>query len=446
MSFYDDASLMLLASGGAQKDGKVYSVKPTDGAGDFTFTRGSNLSATRVDASQLIEKGRENVLIYSNDFNSTWGLANVSVTSGQIGYDGLNDAWLLEKSSNDGRVYQNKSQSGVQTFSVYAKKATSDYIRIFIDGISANVFFNLIDGSLYSANNTAATSYSVDIGNGWWRIVVIVEGSGVRYRIYPAEAGSTSATSGSIYIQDAQLEQGLVATPYIETGATTAQAGILENTPRFDYSGGATCPSLLLEPSRTNLFTQSEYFGGSSWTKVGSTTITNNYTTSPSGQNNATRLQWTNATNYIYQPVSHIGSNHTLSIYLKSNTGVSQNVRLFMDNGAKGKEVVVTTQWQRFEFTILQNTQSDRNAGLIKSSSQVGDLDISIFAAQFEQNASYPTSYIPTYGVSQTRAVDDLKKIGIGDLIGDTQGTLFLDLEKTNNDTASLAGFFRVHL
>ncbi len=28
MSYYDDASLMLLAGGGAEKDGKVYSIKP----------------------------------------------------------------------------------------------------------------------------------------------------------------------------------------------------------------------------------------------------------------------------------------------------------------------------------------------------------------------------------------------------------------------------------
>ncbi len=48
MSFYDDASLVFLAGGAAGKDGKAYSLKPTDGSGDFTFTRGTNLTATRV--------------------------------------------------------------------------------------------------------------------------------------------------------------------------------------------------------------------------------------------------------------------------------------------------------------------------------------------------------------------------------------------------------------
>jgi len=60
MSFFDDASLVFLPSGGAGKDTKAYSVKPTDGSGEFTFSRGSNIKATRVDSNGLIEKGREN--------------------------------------------------------------------------------------------------------------------------------------------------------------------------------------------------------------------------------------------------------------------------------------------------------------------------------------------------------------------------------------------------
>jgi hypothetical protein len=45
MSYFDDASLVMIPSG--YKTSKVYSVKPTDGTGDLTFTR-SNDTATRV--------------------------------------------------------------------------------------------------------------------------------------------------------------------------------------------------------------------------------------------------------------------------------------------------------------------------------------------------------------------------------------------------------------
>ena len=51
MSTYSDASLIFYHSG--YKAGKLYSLKPTDGSGDLTFTRAS--SATSVNSSGLIE-------------------------------------------------------------------------------------------------------------------------------------------------------------------------------------------------------------------------------------------------------------------------------------------------------------------------------------------------------------------------------------------------------
>ena len=203
------------------------------------------------------------------------------------------------------------------------------------------------------------------------------------------------------------------------------------NTPRLDYSTGAE--AFLLEPQSTNLVPYSEDFSDSSWLRVGGITTTDNYTTSPSGQNNATRLQWTNATNYIYQSLSHVGSDFTLSIYLKSNTNVSQNVRLFMDNGAQGQDVVVTTQWQRFEFTNTTTpTQSNRNVGLIKAGGQVGDLDISIWGAQFE-NQSYATSYIPTENNPNGATRNQETCINATPEINSEEGVLYIDVAYLND-------------
>ena len=97
MSFFDDASLAFLPSGAAGKDGKAYSIKPTDGTGDFTFSRGSNLAATRIGADGLIEKGRENLLLQSNAFTSSpWNDGgDYKITNGEAGYGGTTDAWLL---------------------------------------------------------------------------------------------------------------------------------------------------------------------------------------------------------------------------------------------------------------------------------------------------------------------------------------------------------------
>ena len=122
MSLLNKASLIQIPSG--YKDGTLYSAKPTNGDGDFTFSRGSNLAATRVNSEGLIEKGRENLLLQSNTFDTSWtALSGASVTGGQSGYDGSSNAWLLSKSAAGGFIYQTaNSYNGVYTISIYAKQ------------------------------------------------------------------------------------------------------------------------------------------------------------------------------------------------------------------------------------------------------------------------------------------------------------------------------------
>ena len=62
MSFYDDASIVVIPSG--YKTSKVYSAKPTDGTGDLTFTR-TGSTATRINESGIMEKCMTNLLLNS---------------------------------------------------------------------------------------------------------------------------------------------------------------------------------------------------------------------------------------------------------------------------------------------------------------------------------------------------------------------------------------------
>ena len=144
-TLYDKASLIL--NPGIYDTGQVYCTKPLDGSGDLTFTRST--TATRVNADGFIEKETQNVLLNSNSFNN-WISNNTSETSGQSGYDGTNDAWLLAKSAASGYMYVNNSLSGVQTFSIYAKSGSLTWMRVVILGASdfTDAFFNLADGSL----------------------------------------------------------------------------------------------------------------------------------------------------------------------------------------------------------------------------------------------------------------------------------------------------------
>ena len=87
-NIYDKASLVMIPSG--IKEGKLFSQKPVNGDGDFTFSRST--AATRVNADGNIEKETMNLVPRSNDFSAWSKASNASVTSGQAGYDGTNDA------------------------------------------------------------------------------------------------------------------------------------------------------------------------------------------------------------------------------------------------------------------------------------------------------------------------------------------------------------------
>ena len=54
-----------------------------------------------------------------------------------------------------------------------------------------------------------------------------------------------------------------------------------------------------------------------------------------------------------------------------------------------------------------------------------------VYGVQVERG-SYVSSYINSYGTSTTRVADSCSKTGISELIGQTEGTLFLDVDSTN--------------
>jgi len=307
-NFYEDASLVMVPSG--YKDQKVYSSVPDDGSADLTFSRGSDIEATRVASNGYIEKAKVNLLLQSNSFDTTWALSSATITGGQSGYDGTSDAWLLDASIDGGSIRQNSSVSGVHTFSIYAKKGSADGIRVRVDQTTAaNIYIDLTDGSVHLAINDIATSVQ-DVGSGWYKVTFTMLNAGLLlFRIYPTD-GTVNAVAGTIYIQDAQLNYGLVAQEYQETTTTSVVAGITNDMPRLDYSGGASCPSLLLEPSRQNLLTNDTYYGGSDWSKIGVSPSANN-ATSPEGVTNAVLLSETaiNDQHSLYPTVSVTSGN-----------------------------------------------------------------------------------------------------------------------------------------
>ena len=467
MSIYDKASLVLIPSG--TKTSKVYSQVPTNGDGDFTFSRST--AATRVNASGNIEKETQNLLVQSNSFDTTWTLNSTSVTSGQSGYDGSSDAWRLNSTTTGfPRIEQTLSASGVLTLSVYAKPATDGFMLIRTFGADAQVWFNLNDGTIPNAAGAQYVSSSIEsIGSGWYRCSVVANGSLTSLRFYPASAYGVYSTSGNgVYIQDAQLEQGLVARDYIETTTTAIYGGITDNVPRLDYTD-SSCPALLLEPQRTNLFNHSEYFGD--W-GVSAGTLTANAGTSPEGLNNAYLFTEDTTTGYhrFAKNAGASGSNKTFSVYAKWAGGTGSKW-LTLDNGPVGyfdleNGVVGTAQgslslsmedagdgWYRCTIYNPASVTGTMYIGCANTNGGAGNHlgngqpAFYVYGAQCEDNSSYATSYIPTYGSAVTRNADnptELTNLSTDGLLNNYNSSAFIHIKK-NLGTTGLARFLALY-
>jgi len=220
--------------------------------------------------------------------------------------------------------------------------------------------------------------------------------------------------------------------------ATTAtrvnSLGLIEsvavNIPRIDYTNGS-CPSLLVEGQRTNLFLRSEQFTNASWiySGGGASVFTDNFSISPSGNTTASRWTAANINSQVRQNVATINTTGTISVWMRTNSG-TKNVTLFINDIAVQSTVTVNTTWQRFTLTGATGVilLGAGRCGFSNNSVLTTSDYIEVWGAQYEVG-SYATSYIPTVASTVTRNADTISKTGISSLIDSQQGVLFADLQ-----------------
>ena len=237
----------------------------------------------------------------------------------------------------------------------------------------------------------------------------------------------------------------------VGVNATVTNVSVKESTKnnlaRVDYDG--TASSLLVEPERTNLITYSEDYTNAIWIKVKGGTgldpvITSNYTTSPDGTLNASRIIFDAGTvsgsnlSLLRTNVSGLSNPHSASIsfYLKSNTASNYTLIWYQEN-LNSTEIIVTPTWQRYTLSsaAITNTNDRLHFGLwdFIGATSSSYADISIWGAQLEVG-SYPTSYIPTSGSTVTRVKDQYEKTGISNLINSEEGVLFAEIAALSDD------------
>jgi len=251
--------------------------------------------------------------------------------------------------------------------------------------------------------------------------------------------------------------------------ATTAtrvnSAGLIEsvgvNIPRIDYTNGS-CPSLLIEPQRTNLLTYSNDFSNLIWVKTAFSTVTTDLAVqNPSGVSPTFRFNPSNIPFGVLLRQSlttTVGQTYTFSYFAKK--GNYRYIGIRFNNARNGERfptydfdtdtlnkqgvtcdlsrTLLTNGWVRLSLTFTSTiatsvcdialTTSNGNTSTVLSGTEF----VYIFGAQTELGA-YGTSYIPTVA-STTRNADLISKTGISSLIGQTEGTIFLeaDVQKRN--------------
>jgi hypothetical protein len=225
----------------------------------------------------------------------------------------------------------------------------------------------------------------------------------------------------------------------------------------------------LLEPQRTNVCLWSEQIDNAGWAKFNVPTITTNIATAPDGYGGADGIQDTTGGPFksIRQTFSvSANSTVTASYFVKKETsetnyggialvfsGSTTNVVYSIVDAVNGTATLNTVtigsastkieDYGTYYRVTLTATDSGSNTLVVlqvygtlstngtTTGNSAGSVR-TVWGFQVEVGASYATSYIPTLGTAVTRLADVCSKTGISSLIGQTEGTLFAEVEITN--------------
>ena len=248
--------LALIPSG--YKSGKVYSILPSDGSGDFDFDRASEGTRVRKDGlieevandiprldwlnsdcpSLLLEPQRVNRQFYSEQIdNAVWTKVSTTVTADQtIAPSGEYTADKVQRTSTAANyVIDSASKSASAeldiTTSMFVKKGEGDFFAIRQQGSYPNrgevkyqFSTNTITTSVAGSDFTVVGSSVEDYGNGWVRISATfnTDASSTVSTLFSPRAtdgtvdASDTSDSAYAYVWGVQVEEGY-PTSYIKT-------------------------------------------------------------------------------------------------------------------------------------------------------------------------------------------------------------------------------------
>ena len=231
-----------------------------------------------------------------------------------------------------------------------------------------------------------------------------------------------------------------------------------ENTPRFDHDPiSRKNKGILIEHSRTNLFPYGTT-PGDLWSSSKSGTFEENTTetTAPDGTFTATKWTFTNSDPYIYHAQTlSANTSYTVTMYVKAGTNMAGDYVQIRIGAApyspNGDDITIPTDgtWKRISYTKTVGGSAENSANIgfepqVKPSGNPASGDvIYIWGAQLEVGG-YASSFIPTYGRTQTRGADLLVIDGddstaLSDVYNDQEGTLVVEYHNVTTDGSYVA-------
>jgi hypothetical protein len=432
MSLLSQASLVMTAN--AIKQSKIYSIIPTNGNGDADFTRGTLASSTLTNASGLIESVPYNLIIFSQLFsNSNW-LKNTTVILSENN-TAPNGTLTATRLTADGA---NPTLQQTITGTIGLQYTTSFWVRR-VSG-TAQVYLRCGDVSPIS-NISVTSTWQLFSFTGTSSTTTIRCGIGISGGILNTDI---------IEIWGGQLVQGSIPKDYFFTTDRL-------NVPRLNYESYGGCPSILLEPQRTNLLLNSVWAGGgstpTSWTANFATGTSTPIASIKNPNVTAYRFVTTSAQRQeFFQQFSYVitTTNPILcfSVYVESVTttitvfqllranpiGAGLADTVFLKNNviiASGTNIEAGNTYS-LQYTIRTSDTFQFRVGSGVNNATAGNFVLSM--PQLEQSPNllspYATSFIPTTTGFVTRNADvftrnDLYTNGI---ISDIGGTWFLEI------------------